>query len=279
MGGTRAEGRWILLAPVLCLAIGAWYFKADRSDVKVSFERAQGLWREGRFQEAVQAYLKIEKEYPTTRFAPESLWEAGTIYYYSLDDPPSALECFERVVRDYPASRWAGGSRLRIAEIYEMELNEPNHALRWLNEALSEPNPAQAREEIQFRIAEIHFRLNEFGLAFEEFGRLARGEAQDPHRRHLAKLRLGVIHQIRREQEAASRVFVEVLEDEPCGACRLHAQLSLIESYEVLDRLPEAIEVARQIREDDYPEALKQQLLQRLLEKRKYYEPGLWGGL
>ncbi len=275
----KAEGRWILLVPVLCLAIGAWYFTADRSDVKVSFERAKSLWREGRFHEAVQAYLRIEQEYPTTRFAAESLWEAGTIYYYSLDDPANALVCFERVIRDYPSSRWVGASRLRLADIYELELDEPASALRWLNEALADPESARLRDEIEFRIGQIHFKLNEFGLAFEEFDRVARTQPQGSHLGHQARLRLGVIHQIRREHEAAISRLREVLADEPCGDCRLHAQLSLIESYEMLDRLPEAIEVARQIREDDYPDELRQQLLQRLLEKRKYYEPNLWGGL
>lgn len=275
----KSEGRWILLVPLVCLAVGAWYVTADRSDVKVAFERAQGFWRDGKYADAAQAYLELEAAYPASRFAPESLWEAGNIYYYNLDDVANALNCYERVIRDYPACRWVAGSRLRLAEIFEIELNEPGNALRYLNEALAQLVDEPTRHDIQFKVAEIHFKLNEFGLAYEEFSHLARDEGIGLHRVHQAKLRLGTIHQIRREHEAAIRSFLEVLTAGPCGDCRLHAQLSLVESYEVLDRLSEAIEIAREIRSEDYPEEMRQQLLKRLLEKKKYYEPGLWGGL
>lgn len=274
----KSDGRWVLLLPLLFLAIGAWYVTADRSDVKVNFERAQGLWREGKYHDAVQAYLWIEKMYPTSRFGPESLWEAGNLYYYNLDDLANALNCYERVIRDYPDSRWTLGSRLRLAEIFELELNEPGNALRHLNEALAQVTSEPQRFDIQFRVAEIHFKLSELGLAYEEFSRLARAEGAEPHRVHQSMLRLGAIQQIRREHDAAIRTFSEVLADDPCGDCRLQAQLSLVESYEVLDQIREAIGVAEQIRDEDYPEEMRLRLLNRLREKRKYYEPSLLEG-
>ena len=56
----------------------------------------------------------------------------------------------------------------------------------------------------------------------------------------------------------------------------LQAKLLLIESYEVEDRLNEAIAVAESISESEVPDERKKEILDRLLEKRQYYNLELW---
>ena len=90
-----------------------------------------------------------------------------------------------------------------------------------------------------------------------------------------AKLRIASVFQLRGEHGRAVETFRHVLNDNGCDHCRLQGQLGLIESYEHLDRLPEAIEIAESISEAEYPAPMREQLLGRLTEKRKYYEPSL----
>ncbi len=275
----RTDGRWVLLVPVLCFVAGAWYFTRDRTDLRISFERAQEDWRSARYEEAISAFLEIQKEHPESELAPEALWEAATIFYFNLYDISNAMHYFYRLIAEYPQSRLALESHLKLAEIFEVELNESLNALSHWEQALAGPLDEARRWEVEFKVADTHFKMERFDLAFETFERMIAAEGIDKHVAQRARLRVGTIHQIERRHEESIAIFSQALAANPCGDCRLQAQLGLIESYEILDRLSEAIETARDIGSDEYPPERREELLRRLLEKRKYYEPGLWGGL
>lgn len=274
----RIEGRWVLLLPILSFIVGSWYFRSDRSDLKVALERARDSWRSGAYEEAVKAYLTLQSKHPDSEFAPDCLWEAATIYYYNLYDISNAMHFFERLIVEYPQSRQALESHLKLAEIFNLELNELGSAVDHWEQALKGDLDAETRREIEFKVADAHFRSGRFDDANEEFEKIAGLENADKHTRNEAKLRLGAILQLRKDYLGSIERFRQVLSSNPCSDCRLQAQLNLIESYEFLDRLPEAIETVKNISPDDYPSENRQELLDRLLAKRKYYEPGLWNG-
>jgi TolA-binding protein len=274
----RVEGRWVLLLPILSFVIGSWYFRSDRSDLKVAMERARDSWRSGAYEEAIQAYLALQSRHPDGEFAPDCLWEAATIYYYNLYDISNAMHYFERLIAEYPQSRQALQSHLKLAEIFDLELNELGSAVDHWEQALQGDLDPETRREVEFKVADAHFRSGRFADAYEEFEKIAASKHADKHTRNEAKLRLGAILQLRKDYPGSIEQFQQVLSSVPCSDCRLQAQLSLIESYEFLDRLPEAIETVKNISPDDYPSEKRQELLDRLLAKRKYYEPGLWNG-
>jgi tetratricopeptide (TPR) repeat protein len=275
----RTDGRWVLLVPVLCFVAGSWYFTRDRTDLRVSFERAREEWRSARYEEAIAAYLAIQENHPESGFAPECLWETATIFYYNLYDISNAMHYFYRLIAEYPESPRALEGHLRLAEIFELELNESLNALDHWNQALAGPLEETKRWEVKFRVADTYFKLEEFDLASEAFKLMIAAEGADKHLVQRSQLRLAAIHQVQRRFEESIDAYNEALRSTPCADCRLQAQLGLVESYEVLDRLSEAIETARAISSDEYPPERREELLRRLLEKRKYYEPGLWGGL
>jgi tetratricopeptide (TPR) repeat protein len=272
----RIEGRWVLLLPILSFIIGSWYFRSDRADLKVALERARESWRSGAYQEAVNAYLTLQSKHPGSEFAPDCLWEVANIYYYNLYDISNAMHYFERLIAEYPQSRQALESHLRLAEIFNLELNELGSAIDHWEQALKGDLDAETRREIEFKVADAHFRSGLFDDARGEFEKIAAIKQVDKHTRNEAQLRLGAILQLHKDFQGSIQRFQNVLSSDPCPDCRLQAQLGLIESYEFLDRLPEAIETVRNISPDDYPSDKRQELLDRLLAKRKYYEPGLW---
>ncbi|MFZ0430698.1 MAG: tetratricopeptide repeat protein [Acidobacteriota bacterium] len=274
----RIEGRWVLLLPILSFVIGSWYFQSDRADLKVALERARESWRSGAYDEAIGAYLSLQSRYPNSEFAPDCLWEVATIYYYNLYDISNAMHFFERLITEYPQSREALDSHLKLAEIFNLELNELGSAIDHWEQALRGDLDPGTRREIEFKVADAHFRSGRFDEAFEEFEKIAASKGADLHTIEEARLRMAAILQLRKDYQGSIDKFQEVLGSNPCADCRLQAQLGLIESYEFLDRLPEAIETVKNISADDYPAERRQELLDRLLAKRKYYEPGLWDG-
>ncbi len=274
----REANKWILLLPFVCFAFASWLFIGSEVEARAQFERAKESWRLGRYGEAVETYRSFLEKYQNSDYAPEAIWEAATIYYYNLDDINGALRYFESLVARYPASGWAAKSHLKLAEIYDRELNELPKALEHWGGAVETGALSQEElREVRFQIADARFKVSEFDLALDEFRRIIEEEDED-HLAGQARVRIGTILRIRKQFRDASRVFSEILATTKCSNCRLQAQLGLIESFEFLDQLPEAIEVARKIDTQVYPADMRQELLDRLFEKRRHYEPSLWNG-
>lgn len=273
----KQASSWVLLAPVACFAVAAWLFVHGESDARVHFERAESQWRSGNYLKSIRMFKELQKEHPRSRYAVAALREIARIYYFNLYDISNALHYYEQLVETSPDSKWAAESHLRIAEIFELELNELPNAIEHWKLALKSDFEEKVRHRIRFKIADALFRTNKFDEALKGFQKTL-SEGADPVLIQQAKTRIGTIYQVRREYQESIRILREVLDNPACPDCRLQAQLGLIESYEFQDRLSDAIAIARQINTSAYPPERQKELLNRLLEKRKYYEPDSWKG-
>ena len=82
---------------------------------------------------------------------------------------------------------------------------------------------------------------------------------------------MGILLELQKNYDRAIGLFGKALQGNPCKDCRLQARLELIECYEALDRLSDAIEAAKNISPEDYPSDKRDELLGRLTAKRRYY--------
>ena len=270
----KGQGNWILLVPFLCFAVAAQLFVHSENEARVLFERAQQQWRLQDFDEAIRQFEALREEHPRSEYAVSALWEIATIYYFNQYDISSALYYFEKIATECPQSDRAAQSHIKAAEILELELNETSKAIDHWEKALQAEVDDDFRREVFFKLGDANFKTGDFDEALMRFA-LVVADGQDQHLVDQARLRIGSVFQLRGEHERAAESFRQVLEDTGCDHCRLQGQLGIIESYEHLDRLPQAIEVAESISEEEYPAPMREKLLGRLSEKRKYYEPSL----
>jgi len=267
----KGQGRWILLVPFLCFAFAAQLVVHSENEARVLFERAQNQWRLRNFDEAVTQFETLCEEYPNSEYAVSALWEIATIHYFNRYDIGSALYYFEKLAAEHPDSDRAAESHLKAAEIFEVELNEISKAIDHWESALGLNLNENLRREVFFKLGDACFKTDNFDDALTRFA-LVIADGQDRHLVDQARLRIGSIFQLRSEHERAAAQFSQVVDVTECSHCRLQGQLGLIECYEHLDRLPQAIEIAESIEEAEYPATERDQLLGRLSEKRKYYE-------
>ena len=270
----KGQDRWVLLVPFVCFAIATQLFVFSENEARVLFSRAQEQWRQQNYEAAVSQFEEVRKKHSKSKFAVDALWEIATIRYFNQYDISSALHFFEKLASDYPDNERAVDAHLKAAEIYEVELNEISNAMRHWQEALDKNIGDALRREVSFKLAEACFKTHDFKDALRRYNLVA-ADGQDHHLKDQSYIRIGSIFQLQGEHDKAIRAFANVLENTDCQHCRLQGQLGLIESYEHLDRLPEAIEIAERINEAEYPAAMREELLGRLTEKRKYYEPSL----
>lgn len=78
------------------------------------FERASGLWREGRPAEAAQAYQTLLSTYPRDARAGLAAFELGRLRMDRLGDMPGALKALERALTTAPGSSFREDALARI---------------------------------------------------------------------------------------------------------------------------------------------------------------------
>jgi tetratricopeptide (TPR) repeat protein len=270
----KMANRWILLVPFFCFAFAAQLFVRSENEARVLFSRAQEQWRLQNFDEAIEQFETLRREHPRSEHAMAALWEIATIYYFNLYDISSALYYFEKLASEYPEGERVAESHLKAAEIFEVELNEISKAMDHWERALECSQDEDLRRRVFFKLGDASFKTGQFSEALRRFSLIV-ADGQDNHLVDQARLRIGSIFQLRGEHGKAAKNFRNVVERTRCEHCRLQGQLGLIESYEHLDRLPQAIQIAEGISESEYLAPMREKLLGRLSEKRKYYEPSL----
>lgn len=266
----RDGHRPVLLLPLLFFGFTVWLFVQSQTEVEALMARAKKQWREGNYAEAVELYKAVYRDYACSPYADEALWEIGTIYYVNFYDVPRAIFHFKQLVQEYPQSELRADGYGKLAEIHELELKDLPQAIGYWYKVLSLNQNAPGGEAILYRVASAYLSLNHFDQALAEFQRLAE-YARDEHSGDQARVRIGTILQMQKEHEESVEYFRHVVDHTGCPECRVQAQLALIESYEFMDNLAGAIEVARSIRTDEYPEDMKQELLNHLYERWQLY--------
>jgi tetratricopeptide (TPR) repeat protein len=264
---------WVIPLPLIIFLAGAWIFVQTENEAKVQIERAQKQWRAANYREAAELYQSVYQDYPKSQYADDALWEAGTIYYVDFYDVDRALISFHKLVTEYPGSPLAAESYLTLARIHEVELADLPKAIACWNQVLSLSLPRERNRQIRFYIGNAYFKLNQFEKALAEF-ELLMNAGQVDDLTDQARAQAGTIMQIQNRYEESVEYFSEVLEKTNCSTCRRTARLGLIESYEFLGELPKAMEVAQTIPISEFSTQVKEELLKRLGEKARYYDPG-----
>jgi tetratricopeptide (TPR) repeat protein len=271
----RDSYRWVLTLPVLVFGTGVWLYFQTQNEARAEMARAQEKWRLGAFDEAVRRYESIRAQHPHSRYADDALWEIGAIYYFNYYDINRALDCFQRITAEYPGTPLATQSRLKLAEIHEVALGDLPGAVGEWKKILVGDSSFRLRQQVLFKIATAYMKMDRFSEALQEFENLS-ASGEDEELACQASNRAGAVLQIMKDHAGSLRYFQSVVDRSTCSDCRTQAKLGLIESYEFLDELPKAIEVARSLTPAECSDQIKGALLKRLNDKHNYYGTSLW---
>lgn len=266
---------WFSLIPCLPLLIfggGAFLYVETQNEAHVQLVRAEGQWRKGNYARALEMHARVYRDHPKSRYADEALWEMATINYVNFYRIDRAVSYLQTLLAEYPASPLARDAKLRLAEIHEGEIADIPQAIRYWQQVLAADSPRQLRRQILFKMANAYFKANRFEEARAQLEAVLE-EGKNDHLADQSRIRAGTIRQIQKQYAKSTGAFHEVLRATQCRDCRVQAQRGLIESYEFMGELGNAIRTADTMRDDEYPVAMKQGLLRRLKEKKKALQP------
>ena len=142
-------------------------FSAESIEALKRFEKAEHLFQEQAYLEAVDIYKDYLREFPGGPLVDTALMKIGLVYM-AIEDYPQARQAFESLVSHYPNSPFVEDARLNVIVTYDKE-GDYRSAERYAGSALrSAQTPHQA-----FRIHNLmgytYSASNQFKDGIESF--------------------------------------------------------------------------------------------------------------
>jgi tetratricopeptide (TPR) repeat protein len=278
MNPPNQKNRLVLLLPWLLFGFAIWTVNQSESEVRVQFERAQACWRRGDHVGSIEIYRRIAESFPESRYAPSALWEIATTEYINLVQVDRATLTYQLIAEEYPDHPLAIEALRKLAEIQELDYQDTEGAVEYWRQLLRKPLEITLRDEVLFRLGNAWFKSSELDRAQSVFEQLLDSSTISAYLMQQASIRLGTISQLHERHPEAIAYFEDALRRRDCDQCRLAAQLGLIESHEVLGDLGKALQVAAGIDERVYPSGSKRELIARLEQKQRFFDPTTWTG-
>jgi branched-chain amino acid transport system substrate-binding protein len=131
------------------------------------FEKAERLFREQAYSEALAIYQDHLSLFPKGPLADIALNEMG-IVYMAMGDYREARKAFHRLVREYPRSSLVEDARLNVIRAYHDEGNY-RAAINYANSLLRLAKTPQQRSRIHYLMGHTYCAIKQFRVAVEQY--------------------------------------------------------------------------------------------------------------
>lgn len=183
----RRKGRnkrrffWIAAVFLLLVAgVGATgYYYANREAIfERRYARAEKLLAEKKYAAAAGVFRDIYEDHPDSVLTPRALFMSGELKHLYLDLPEKALLDFLLIEKNYPQTAYRETAQRRIAALYMDRLEDYGRAIVAYQKLLDQG--VEDGDQIQYRIGEAYFQLNNFEQARIEWESLIESAPQSP---------------------------------------------------------------------------------------------------
>ncbi|MDD5259155.1 MAG: hypothetical protein PHD29_04265 [bacterium] len=158
----------IILVIALIAGFNAWR-KYQTKQAQIVFTKAEALYNNKKYQEAVQEYESVGAKYSYSEYAPPSLYKAGYIYCHFLFNDAAAAKALQKLVARPKATPYRKEGLILFIDIYDRlrQYKERNDVIT----RLMKEYPGAVDEDV-LRL-ELAKSLNKMGQAKEALAQLA----------------------------------------------------------------------------------------------------------
>jgi TolA-binding protein len=168
----------ILLLLILAFA-GLIYYGTNLDRIlKDDFDQGESLLNQGKYERAATIFRRLYERHPGFNLAPQALFQSGEIENLYLKKHQEALLAYLLVEKDYPHTELACKAQGRVAEIYKYRLMDFGRAIVAYQKLLD--SGCAEGDQVQNQVADTYFRLNNFEQARIEFESLVKSYPQSP---------------------------------------------------------------------------------------------------
>jgi TolA-binding protein len=148
----------VVFLVLLVSCAGFLYYRNLDAILQGQFSRGEELLQRGEYSRAYSKFRGLYEDHPRFRRSAEALFLAGEILQFHLHRDQEALLAYLLVERDYPGRNESHRALRRAAEIYKYRLKDYDRALMMYQKLLETSITDGAR--IQYEVADTYFRQN-----------------------------------------------------------------------------------------------------------------------
>jgi TolA-binding protein len=247
--GVRSLSRFtahIVILAFLAFALGS----CQKDEAQRMFDNGMQLWKEQKYDEAIQNFIALTKAFPEHDLVDDSLFWIANIYEHFVKNPDQAVRFYRSLNNMFEDSEYNISSMFGLARMRAMQGDEGKRRairiLMKLQKSSSPPLEDDLWEQNQFQLAHLFFELKNFEQARAELKRLI---FEHPESRNvpLAYFQIGKYFQEEGNLELAKMTFIEVDSKYKHKKEALSSALSLAAIYEESGELKEAIQIYESI--------------------------------
>ena len=257
-------------AALLLVFLGCWWSPEARE-----FKEAGRLHEEGRLPEAVTAYEKVMKKFPTTEESLEAARKGSTIALVDTKNYAKAVEFFKHIVLASEKEAERVQAQTSLADIYYERLNDYGSAAIEYNRLLQLQLPQETQQRVRLNLAKSYFYQGKFIPAHSEIKILLENDLTT-ERAFSAKLLQGNLYQSEKKLDQAIEAFSDLLKNYPEQSKDEQLGLTLAVVYEEKKDFAQAARVLAAIR-NNYPKPDFIDNKIRRLEEQQKNLPGAGG--
>jgi TolA-binding protein len=239
----------VLLLVAAIVAGGFWYRSNQASFTDRQFIKAEALLADEKFAEAAKAFHALARSHPDHERADEALFLVGELQHLYLKNDREALLAYLLLDKNYPDSPLAQRAQRRAGDIYMDRMEDLARAVV-IYQKLIDQGVAEA-DQLQYRIAEAYFRLNNFEQARIEWEHLLKLHPESSLAPE-AGYRIAVSQALQQDFSEAQLSFEKVFTTWPDHPYALEARFGLATLLEEQEYLKDALDILTQLR-DSYP--------------------------
>jgi TolA-binding protein len=242
----RLAIRGILLFCLLVLG-GTIYYSTNLDRIlRADYSRGQSLVAQGKYDQAASTFYNLYKHHPSFQLAPQALFQSGEVDNLYLKKHQDALLAYLLVEKNYPNTELACKAQGRVAEIYKYRLMDFNRAIVAYQKLLDSGCAAQD-DRVQNELADAYFQLNNFDQARIEFDNLVKNYPKSPLVPE-AEYRIGVAYSLDGKIKEAEAAFRRMVREHPKSSFAPEARFALAGVLEEKGELVDALKILQDLK-------------------------------
>jgi TolA-binding protein len=231
----RIPALGLLLA--VCLGVAAC--SGDTRIYQLS-NKAKTLWERGEYDEAARAFVALTEVAPTSNLTEESLFWAGCLYQYYLNNPTQATRYYQQLTLRYPDGEYYNQARKNLADVFEQDPNTIYRALQIYQQLLRERELRAEHEKFQYKVALLNLQLGRTEQARYELRKFLINFPRAKDRAQAFYL-VGFSFYLERRPRVAMAVMQRTAKDFPESPVASQAQFFMADTLEEQGNLQEAL--------------------------------------
>ncbi len=236
--GYRRLISFLLLISLITLA------SCTEKKVADLFEASNNLLASGRYEEAISTYSRIVSEYPSTPYAPKSLYKIGVIKNIFLNQYVEAIDTFKRLLFLYPESDEAIKAQKDIADIYMERLKNYEMAVLEYQRLIKRYKELGINKDkipdIRYRIGTAYMKMGDLEQARIEFEGILTDHPTTPMAPDIF-IAIGDTYFLEGRLDDAIKTYQKVVDDHKEGSYNIEARFKIAVSLEEKGELRAAL--------------------------------------